>query len=151
MSALVIILLVAGFFLYEKPRVDKIQVRKEGVNIRRTLEEYAAKHDEGIYIYDTSVARYGFDPVLVLPKDKIPNNLLFWGGACYNSPTYYEQLYSNGFGTIYSKDFFKKNVYFCGKAIPDDFLKYMQSNYPGFSIIIVDQINDLVVYQFTMG
>ncbi len=90
--------------------------RLSSIQGKKRVEKYAMDHPDNIYIYDISLALWG-SPFQVYPGKK-PYNLTFWGGSGMYSPPYYEQLRANGLETLYSEQFFAKNIYFLGLEEP---------------------------------
>ncbi len=125
------------------------------------LEKYAMVHPDSMYIYDLDLALPA-GPFTVYKEQK-PKNLVFWGGWVYNTPMYWTQVHANGFDTLYSKDFFEDNVYFCSVAVPETpgedvakadwsaptfLIKYMQTRYPEATVEVVDEFDGMYVYRF---
>ncbi|MCR5416508.1 MAG: hypothetical protein K6E79_06920 [Pseudobutyrivibrio sp.] len=111
------------------------------------LENYAIQHPDGMFIYDLDLALPA-GPFTVY-KDGLPKNLVFWGGWVYNTPMYWKQIHANGFDTLYSADFLSGRVFFCGNAVSDTLVQYMQSQDQLVHCDVVDQVGDMVIYQFT--
>jgi len=122
--------------------------RKEGIQTKKAVEQYAINHQNNIYIYDYSLAMTG-SPFITYAKGK-PYNLMFWGGSGMYSPPYYEQLAANGLKEFYSDQFFNKNVYFMGAKEPHSkLIKYLTDEFSKtVSVEIIYTEEKFIVYKF---
>lgn len=129
-------------------RAKAFSSARDAVKITQAnMEDYVMEHPENIYIYGTSLPGEG-DPWRVYKKGQ-PYNLMFWGGAFYNSPLYYAQLNRNGRDHLFTDDFFEDNVYFIARKEPDENLRnVMEEKFPGCTYEVTDEKDGFIVYKY---
>ncbi|MCR4694125.1 MAG: hypothetical protein K5773_02240 [Pseudobutyrivibrio sp.] len=110
------------------------------------LDQYAIENPDNIYIFDYELS-VPADPFITYPEGK-PYNEFYWGGWTYKMPVYEHQLEANGIDSLDSSDFIDSNVYISGKYIDEDLTAYMQSRYGQVEPEIVEDLGDIIIYQY---
>lgn len=122
-------------------------------NVNNTFEKlqiYAGEHHENVYVYDLQLSASGSpNPFETFEKGKEPYNLIFWGGAYYNSPIACQQIQKNGKKYIHTKDFLDDNVYICGVDVSSSLTEYMIEKYPQCKINIIENYEGVVIYKYS--
>ena len=77
--------------------------------MRNTAETIAMNNPEYFFVYDNSMVSSNSSPFKVFSQRK-PVNLMFWGGAYFYSPMWYEQLECNGLDKLDYQSFIDDNV-----------------------------------------
>lgn len=121
--------------------------RREQIKQVEQLEKYAINNNDNIYVYDYNLSRPA-NPFTVY-DERVPSNVLYWGGWTYNSPIYQQQLATNGIDHIYASDFMDGNIYLCGTAIDENIVSYMQSINSAATVEIIDEFDGIIIYNFT--
>lgn len=151
------IMLIASCTLFPKAsELSQSRYEKSQYTIR--VEDYVMKHQDNIYVYDVSLT-FRYLPFINY-GDKVPYNLIFWGGVGWNSPSFFKQLEVNGLKELYSDVLLKENVYYVtrnswhidreGTRTYDVFVKYMKETFGEINIEKVEDLGDeICIYKFS--
>lgn len=124
------------------------------------VEKYVMEHPDNFYVYDTSLT-FRYLPFINY-NSSVPDNIMYWGGMGWKSPTYYKQLEINNIDELYSSVLLQNNAFYItnddykmdsnGTTVFNIFEQYMIEKFPNIRVYKVDTIkNNIIVYKFEVA
>lgn len=109
MVAAITAVVSSGVFASDFPGYRSDIAWRHGINESvQQVESYAAEHPDDMFITDINYQNY--NPFS--QKTVKPTNVLAWGSSYLYTPVYYQQLQTNGFGSLLSDSFLEGDVFY---------------------------------------